>query len=664
MATAFAVYSADDNSLNFYKRDTVPTAGDNFNGKIATAVYTGIETDSYIWDNNANAATTPWYSYHSSITSVSFVDNGIKPVSTAHWFEDMTSLTAISNLNKLDTSSVTNMYSMFNSCAALTSLDLSHFDTSNVTNMCYMFKSNALTSLDLSSFNTSNVMDMSNMFLDCSALSNIYVSDTWSVANVTRSSSMFSGCSKLPNFDSANTGKSLAYTGAGGYLTCAGFMNNGSGHSYTDGTCTICGKAQAGAFAVYSTDDTSLNFYKRSTVPTVGSTFNGKTATAVYEGIETSVYDKSPWNSYCSSVTSVSVVDSGIAPVSTAWWFYNMNNASLTTIGGLDKLDTSNVTDMSGMFYNCNMLTSLDLSSFNTSNVTNMANMFYGCSKLTSLDVGHFDTANVTYMYSMFYGCSALTSLDVSGFDTANVTNMNSMFSNCSKLTSLDVSNFNTAKVTNMQSMFYHCSSLTSLDLSNFDTANVTRISSMFSSCKALTSLDVSGFDTANVTDMANMFVDCSKLTSLDVSSFDTANVTNMQSMFYYCSALTSLDVSHFDTANVTYMANMFYGCYSLSTIYVGDKWSTAKVTSSSNMFYGCTKLPNYNGSVVDKTKAHYNSGGYLSYISAADKVKVILEKGAVDIIVNKISTIPNTTETWTLTLSDGSTVTKAVYIK
>ena len=41
--TAFAVYSADDNSLNFYKRAGMPSAGDTFNGKTATAVYTGIE---------------------------------------------------------------------------------------------------------------------------------------------------------------------------------------------------------------------------------------------------------------------------------------------------------------------------------------------------------------------------------------------------------------------------------------------------------------------------------------------------------------------------------------------------------------------------------------------------------------------------------------------
>ena len=46
--------------------------------------------------------------------------------------------------------------------------------------------------------------------------------------------------------------------------------------------------------------------------------------------------------------------------------------------------DTSAVTDMSSMFYGCNLST-LDLSSFDTSAVTNMDRMFYDCSNLTTI---------------------------------------------------------------------------------------------------------------------------------------------------------------------------------------------------------------------------------------------------------------------------------------
>ena len=57
-----------------------------------------------------------------------------------------------------------------------------------------------------------------------------------------------------------------------------------------------------------------------------------------------------------------------------------------------------------------------------TSQVTNMSEMFYDCNSLTSLDLSGFDTSQVTDMRAMFSGCSSLTSLDVSGLDTSQVT--------------------------------------------------------------------------------------------------------------------------------------------------------------------------------------------------------------------------------------------------
>ena len=94
--------------------------------------------------------------------------------------------------------------------------------------------------------------------------------------------------------------------------------------------------------------------------------------------------------------------------------------------------NTSNVTDMSGMFWDCRGLTSLDVSGWDTSKVTHMNNMFSSCSGLTSLDLSNFDTRNVTDMSGMFDGCSGLTSLDLSKWDTSKVTTMTNMFNGCS----------------------------------------------------------------------------------------------------------------------------------------------------------------------------------------------------------------------------------------
>lgn len=61
---------------------------------------------------------------------------------------------------------------------------------------------------------------------------------------------------------------------------------------------------------------------------------------------------------------------------------------NLTTILGLELLDTSEVRDMSNMFANCEALVSLDLSSFNTKNVMYNTDMFYGMNNLIKVTVG------------------------------------------------------------------------------------------------------------------------------------------------------------------------------------------------------------------------------------------------------------------------------------
>ena len=121
--------------------------------------------------------------------------------------------------------------------------------------------------------------------------------------------------------------------------------------------------------------------------------------------------------------------------------------------------DTSDVTDMTKMFYDCSSLTSMPL--LDTSKVTSMSSMFYGCSSLTSVPM--FDTSKVTSMYNMLSGCSSLTSVPL--FDTRNVTSMSSMFSGCSSLTSVPM--FDTRDVRDMGSMFYDCSSLETIHMIN-----------------------------------------------------------------------------------------------------------------------------------------------------------------------------------------------------
>ena len=70
-------------------------------------------------------------------------------------------------------------------------------------------------------------------------------------------------------------------------------------------------------------------------------------------------------------------------PKTTSSWFFNCN--ALKQIVGMENLNTSEVTDMSGMFCGSSSLTELDLTKFNTRKVTDMSDMFYGCSSLTKI---------------------------------------------------------------------------------------------------------------------------------------------------------------------------------------------------------------------------------------------------------------------------------------
>ena len=321
-------------------------------------------------------------------------------------------------------------------------------------------------------------------------------------------------------------------------------------------------------YAVLSENNTVLTFYYDDQKAARGGMDVGPFPSAPSRG----------WDKYETDIISV-VFDATFANcssiTSTRYWFAAFHN--LTSITGLENLNTNNVTDMVQMF-----------------------NGFY---KLTNLDVSHFNTENVTDMRQMFMDCRSLTSLDLSNFNTKNVEDMTGMFQDCSSLTSLDLSNFDTSSATRMQNMFENCSSLTSLDVSNFNTSKVDYIAYIFSGCTSLTNLDITNFNTSNATYMAGLFRDCSSLTSLDLSNFNTANVTNME--------------------------GMFRGCNNLKTIYVSDLWNVSNVTGSSYMFENCNSVVGSNGTTydeshIDASYAHVDGGqsnpGYFTAASFSDE--------------------------------------------
>ena len=177
----------------------------------------------------------------------------------------------------------------------------------------------------------------------------------------------------------------------------------------------------------------------------------------------------------------------------------------------MEYLNTSEATNMYGMFWNCESLLYLDLSSFDTSKVCSMAAMFQGCTSLCFLNLSSFDTSSVDQMTYMFKDCKSLTYLNLIHFDTSNVTSMYAMFQGCTSLKTLNLTFFDVSKCEELRYMFDGCSALTTIYSGSEWTNEAVSVKpdgdeDMFRGCTSLVGENDSYFD-PNCTNMDYAFV-------------------------------------------------------------------------------------------------------------------------------------------------------------
>ena len=402
------------------------------------------------------------------------------------------------------------------------------------------------------------------------------------------------------------------------------------------------------AYAVYNASTKTLSFYYD----------NDKSSWSGVDVYDLNAAGENPgWNDeHKADIKTVEFHESfkNARPTNTASWFAGPlygQESQLEHIYGLENLNTSEVTSMSGMFICCKKLTTLDLRNFDTRNVTNMGWMFSQCTNLRTIIVGsNWDTSNVESSTSMFGSCRNLIGGAGTGFDSnytdktyAHIDGENNTpgylssveqankepyvvydsstktltfycdgnkGTNAYELNSADeypmwianqddiqkvvfTDNFKIARPTSTYCWFNGLSNLTTIEgIDNLNTSKVTNMSCMFSSCTSLTSLSLGEhFYTGSVTDMGYMFDGCENLTSLTLGDhFDTGSVTSMVAMFGWCSSLASIDVSRFNTTNVLNMASMFASCNSLESLNLRS-FVTQRVNNMGCMFLGCNKL-------------------------------------------------------------------------
>lgn len=400
---------------------------------------------------------------------------------------------------------------------------------------------------------------------------------------------------------------------------------------------TVCsfGRAQE-AYAVLSEDEKTLTFYYddlRSTI-TTGTVYELTIGDLPPGWISDEIYN----------IEKVVFTDAfkDARPVSTYCWFNNQSN--LTTIEGIENLNTSKVENMKKMFQNCSKLKSLNLSEFVTSKVVDMSSMFKGCQSLQKLILGkNFKTTHVVGMYSMFEGCSSLPMLNLTNFETGNVDNMAFMFDGCSSLKRIYVGDgWNTDNVPQYNKIFIGCTSLEGEKGTKQNDVHVDKryahidggesnpgyLTARPAGYAVLNGYTLTFYNDGNMPETAyplnigdedpewnavrnainkvvfdssfaesrpvstyGWFNDCVNLTEFEGMQYlNTSEVTNMEIMFSGCGQLTSIDLNYFDTQKVTSMRCMFISCESLQSLNL-QSFNTSNVTDMTGMFQGCAKL-------------------------------------------------------------------------
>ena len=254
-------------------------------------------------------------------------------------------LTQINFNDNFNTSKVTNMQEMFNSCIKLINLDVSKFNTTNVNSMGEIFVNcYSLTNVNLTNFDTRNVTNIWNFFANCYKLETVDLS-SFDTANVTNMGAMFYCCKALSNIDISNFNTSKVARMFSVFLGCRSLI---------------------------SLDLSNLN---TSNVTNMRDMFQ-----------------------FCSSLTSLDLSNFNTSKVTDMNGMFS-GCSSLTSLD-LSSFNTAKVTDMSYMFTECSSLERLDLSNFNTSNITYMSEAFSECSSLTTKI--NIMNSNVTEYDNMF----------------------------------------------------------------------------------------------------------------------------------------------------------------------------------------------------------------------------------------------------------------------
>ena len=206
------------------------------------------------------------------------------------------------------------------------------------------------------------------------------------------------------------------------------------------------------------------------------------------------------------------------------------------------------------MFSGCENIKSIEFSNFTTTNITNMSYMFYYCRSLkTLIGLSEWNTYNVNDMMFMFNGCKSLNSLsDISKWYRNKTNDKYKM--NLSRIIitiNIDKNQVNN-KIYFLDNYYYddigdkieqhdHLKELNEYNTELYINNKIEKYEKYFKPEKEGEYIIELRFN-INLTDCSYMFSGCENIKTIEFSNFTTTNITNMSYMFYNCRSLKSLN--------------------------------------------------------------------------------------------------------------------------
>lgn len=234
-------------------------------------------------------------------------------------------------------------------------------------------------------------------------------------------------------------------------------------------------------------------------------------------------------------------------------------------------------------FYNCTCLIKITIPD-SWESINAVQYMFYGCIALTDIVIPNTWPVALTNVSGMFQNCNSLIRLQIP-ISWRSITNASAFIQSCNLLTKIELP-ATWGNVTNISNFFNTCIALTSVTLPS-SWGSITNVSNLFSYCYSLREITLPT-SWGSVTSVAAMFAYCYSLKTISVPTTWNPAISSLSAFFQDCRSLQKFTFPQ-SPGSITNTLNMFNNCYSLTEVTLPtSRWN---LTSMSGMFGYCYSL-------------------------------------------------------------------------